>query len=114
MLTLVIGLGSTVAMYAVVAGVLLRPLPYGQPDRLVGAWHDMPSIGSMQEGQTVATYFAYRRLARTIEVYAELDRRGDMGAQLDLLAADGVPAKYRTGGVTRNAVPPAAELASFI
>src|SRR5262249_10281451 len=75
-LTLVIGLGSTVAMYAVVDGVLLRPLPYGQPDRLVGAWHDMPSIGLMHEGQTVATYFAYRRLARTIEgigVYFEED-----------------------------------------
>ncbi len=75
-LTLAIGVGSTVAMYAVVDGVLRRPLPYGRPDRLVGAWHDMPSIGLMHEGQTVATYFAYRRLARTIEgigVYFEED-----------------------------------------
>jgi putative ABC transport system permease protein len=36
--TLILGMGSSVAMFAVVDGVLLRPLPYPQPDRLVHVW----------------------------------------------------------------------------
>ncbi len=73
-LTLVIGIGASVAIFAVVDGVLLRPLPYGNPERLVGAWHDMPSIGLIHQPQSPPTYFTYLRLARTIEgigVYRE-------------------------------------------
>lgn len=73
-LTLVIGIGASVAIFAVVDGVLLRPLPYGNPERLVAAWHDMPSIGLIHQPQSPPTYFTYLRLARTIEgigVYRE-------------------------------------------
>lgn len=65
--TLVIGLGAAIAIFAVVNGVLLRPLPYGNPDRLVGAWHDLPPIGMNKAQQTAHTFFTYRRLAHTIE-----------------------------------------------
>ncbi|HEU4996585.1 MAG TPA: ABC transporter permease [Gemmatimonadaceae bacterium] len=65
--TLVIGLGAAIAIFAVVNGVLLRPLPYGNADRLVGAWHDLPPLGLMHNQQTNHTFFTYRRLARTIE-----------------------------------------------
>ena len=65
-LTLVVGIGACIAIFAVVDGVLLRPLPYAQPDRLVGAWHNMPPIGLHRAGQSASTYFTYQRLAHTI------------------------------------------------
>jgi len=72
--TLVIGIGAVAAIFAVLNGVLLRPLPYGNPDRLVGTWHDLPPLSMTRANQTSALYFTYKNLARTIEnigVYQE-------------------------------------------
>ena len=40
--TLAIGIGATTAVFSVVDGVLLKPLPYPEADELIAVWHDAP------------------------------------------------------------------------
>ena len=43
LLTLVLGIGATAAIFTVVNGVILRPLPFPAADRLVTIWETNPS-----------------------------------------------------------------------
>jgi predicted permease len=45
-LTLAVGMAGVTAMFALIQGVLLRPLPMPQVDRLVTVWKEHPSTGS--------------------------------------------------------------------
>jgi predicted permease len=65
--TLALGIGATTAMFSVVNGVLLRPLPYPEQDRLVELVHEAPGLGNGRILASPAVYFGYRDHSRTFE-----------------------------------------------
>ncbi len=66
--TLALGLGATMAMYAVLDTVVLRPLPYPDADRLVSVLHPatVPGSGERRWGISPGGYFQFRENARTV------------------------------------------------
>src|SRR3990172_8054393 len=65
--TLALGIGANAAIFGVVHGVLLKPLPFEEPERLVGIWHTAPGLGFDKVNQSPALHFTYRDLGRVFD-----------------------------------------------
>ncbi len=65
-LTIALGIGANTAIFSVINGVLLKPLPYPKPDELVGMWHSAPGINLPELNQAPSNYFTYRDQSRTL------------------------------------------------
>jgi putative ABC transport system permease protein len=69
-LTLALGIGANTAIFSAVNAVLLRPLGYGDPARLVTIQHLYPSLGGMKAPVSVPGFLDYQRQTRSIESMA--------------------------------------------
>ena len=66
-LTLAIGIGANTAVFGVIQGVLLKPLPYPQSDELIVLDHAAPGVKIASAGAAPFLYFTYREDGRLFQ-----------------------------------------------
>jgi putative ABC transport system permease protein len=60
LLTLAVCLGANLTIFAVIDSVLLRPLPFPEPDRLMTIFNTYPKAGVERDGSSLTNYYERR------------------------------------------------------
>ena len=75
-ITLALGIGANTAIFSLVNSILLRPLPFRDPDRLVRVIQASPKLGLATWGVSQANYAAYRDQNHSFETVALFNSTG--------------------------------------
>jgi predicted permease len=65
--TLALGIGANAAIFSAIRTVLLEPLPFAAPDRIVRAWHANPSNGVARGTVSEPDFLDWKRISQTID-----------------------------------------------
>jgi putative ABC transport system permease protein len=95
-LTLGLGIGANTAIFSVLNGVLLKPLPYANGDRLVLIKHQTPLARQQNFGVSITELYDYRRQLASFDGIVEFHQMS-----FDLLRR-GEPDRVATGVVSPN------------
>ena len=85
-ITLALGVGANAAIFTVVNGVLLRPLPYDEPDRLVMLWESDPRRNIERQLVAPPNLVEWREQSRSFDNIAYWSGSGEF----NLVMADGI------------------------
>jgi putative ABC transport system permease protein len=101
LLTLTLGIGATAAIFSVVDAVLLRALPYRDPQRLVSVFEDASAVGFPRNTPAPGNYADIKAQTQIFEDAAANNERiynltGEPGGR------SGDPENLQGAGVTRN------------
>jgi putative ABC transport system permease protein len=99
-LMLALGIGANTAIFSVVRAVLLRPLPYDQPDRLAVVWENDRFSGTSREQASMPDYFDLRERSRSFTAMAAMQPR-----QVTLSGAGTEAERVAGAGVTQGFFP---------
>lgn len=92
--TLGLGVGINSAIFSLVDGVLLRPLPYPQPDRVMTLWETNPQLDVVQDRVAAGTY---RDWAERSESFAAM---GAYTVAAQVLGGAAEPERVVTGRIS--------------
>jgi predicted permease len=67
LLTLAVGIGANTAIFSVINGILLKPLPYPHSEELVAVWLTAPGINLKDLNLGPSDYFIFREQTRTFQ-----------------------------------------------
>jgi putative ABC transport system permease protein len=98
-LTLALGIGANTAIFSVINGVLLRPLPYPQPDRLVRVFTSFRGSGTERYAVSQPEFMDYKGLKQVFENAAAFS-----GASVTM-TGDGEPERLRGIAATHDLLP---------
>jgi putative ABC transport system permease protein len=97
LIALALGIGANTAIFSLVNAVLLRPLPFAEPDRLVWMWGNIKNGGN-RASVSPLDFLDYRKENTTFEEFA-----GSFSIPVHLnLTGSGEPARLTAAGVTGN------------
>ncbi len=97
-LSLALGIGANTAIFSVASPLLLRPLPYADPERLVILWNRSPGLGITEDWFSTAQYFDIRGSGTFADVALAIGGN-------DNLTGGGVPERIGTIRVSSNLLP---------
>ena len=97
--TLAIGIGASTAIFSVVDTVLLRPLPYREPERLVLVTETLPGMSADEIGVSAGEYQDYRDRNRSFSQVAAYESAG-----FNLTGA-GQPLRVNAAALSASAFP---------
>src|SRR5712691_11599131 len=98
-LSLTIGIGATSAIFSVVNGVVLRPLPYRDPERLVRLWQNKPEAGMKEMPVSAGLVNVWRARAESFEGIAAFYQTSSV------MTGDADPEVIRGAGISHNLLP---------
>ncbi|HEX3228968.1 MAG TPA: ABC transporter permease [Pyrinomonadaceae bacterium] len=97
LITLALGIGANTAIFSLINAVLIRPLPFREPDRLVWSWGNIRNGGN-RASVSPLDYLDYRQQNRTFEEFAAM-----ISVPLSAnLTGGGEPQRLTAAGVTGN------------
>jgi hypothetical protein len=99
LLTLSLGIGANAAIFSVVNAVLLQPLPFADPDRLVTFWGSAPEMGLPVVNYPDAFYVYFRTRSRVLQPIAAYSSFGAT------LTGAGDPERLNGAAVTADFFP---------
>ncbi|HEX6975542.1 MAG TPA: ABC transporter permease, partial [Vicinamibacterales bacterium] len=97
--SLALGVGANTAIFSVASALLLRPLPYASPDRLVILWNRSPGLGITEDWFSTAQYFDIQTRHGGFDQVAIA-----IGGNYNL-TGDGEPERIGTIRVSSNLLP---------
>ncbi len=99
-LTLALGIGANTAIFSVVDGVLLRPAPVADLDRLAMVWETDRHTGTTREPASIPDFLDFKARSRTFETFGGL-----MAGEVNLAPASGEPIRLAGLAVSHDLLP---------